>query len=147
MLEALTKSGMLWVQTPERAWPVWHVYVDGTVYVMSGEGEQPLPPLPETVTLILRSKESRARLLTVAAVVRQVHPQDEGWDSAATALKAARLNAPGAPPMEEQWATGVTVTALTPVLDEAVIGAIDEESSGAAPPAPTPATTRRDAGA
>ena len=66
--------------------PVWHVWHDdgdqrGTgpaAYVVSGPGEQPLPWLPDEVELILRSKDTGGRLLTVHATAREVTPEDAG---------------------------------------------------------------------
>ena len=66
--EAMTKSGLLWIDVAgDRAWPAWHVWDDGAAYVVSGPGEQPLPWLPEEVRIILRSKDTGGRLLTLRA--------------------------------------------------------------------------------
>ena len=66
--EAMSKSGLFWVDVEgDRTWPVWHVWDDGAAYVVSGPGEQPLPWLPPEVRLILRSKDTGGRLLTVRA--------------------------------------------------------------------------------
>ena len=95
LAEAATKSGLLWVDVPgDRAWPAWHVWVDGAAYVVSGPGEQTLPELPESVVLVLRSKDTGGRLLRVAARAERLRPEDPRWEPATTALKAARLNAP-----------------------------------------------------
>ncbi len=59
---------------PGRAWPAWHVWLDGAAYVVSGPGEQPLPPLDGEVELILRSKDTWARLVTVRATASTVSP-------------------------------------------------------------------------
>lgn len=152
VIEALTRSGLLWVRTPPptdaaeqapRDWPVWHVAVEGSAYVVTGPGEQPLPELPDTVMLVLRSKETRSRLLTVPASVRRVRPDDADWEPATTALKAARLN----PDVRLErivatWAVHATVLALTPLPGDALVGAQPDEGSHAAPPLPSPATTR-----
>ena len=58
--------------------PAWHVWHDDgdergpgpAAYVVSGPGEQSLPWLPDDVELILRSKETGGRLLTVRATAR-----------------------------------------------------------------------------
>ena len=76
--EAATKSGLMWVQPPDdRAWPFWHAWADETVYAVSGPGEQTLPWLPAEVRLILRSKDTGGRLLTVQATVHEIGPADE----------------------------------------------------------------------
>ncbi|MGZ4600741.1 MAG: hypothetical protein ACXVYY_16655 [Oryzihumus sp.] len=140
--EAAAKSGLLWVDVPgDRAWPVWHEWLDGTAWVVSGPGEQPMPWLPEEVPIILRSKDSGGRLVRVQARVERITPADVRWESATAALKAARLNSVG-DDVVQRWAELCTVTALTP-FGEALEGPGSyDDASGAAPPAPTPATTR-----
>ncbi|MGZ4741770.1 MAG: hypothetical protein ACXVYS_01040 [Oryzihumus sp.] len=140
--EAAAKSGLLWVDVPgDRAWPVWHEWLDGTAWVVSGPGEQPMPWLPEEVPIILRSKDSGGRLVRVQARVERITPADVRWESATAALKAARLNSVG-DDVVQRWAELCTVTALTP-FGEALEGPGSyEDGSGAAAPAPTPATTR-----
>ena len=85
--EAATKSGLLWVRVPGgQTHPVWHVWHDdgderGTgpaAYVVSGPGEQHLPWLPEEVELVLRSKDSGGRLLTMPASARELDPGSRG---------------------------------------------------------------------
>ena len=103
--EALSKSGLLWVRVPggggtHAVWHVWHDDGDprGTgpaAYVVSGPGEQSLPWLPDDVELILRSKDTGGRLLTVHATVRELTPEDDGWDAAVELLRPERLNAVG----------------------------------------------------
>ncbi len=138
--EAATKSGLMWVQPPgDRAWPFWHAWADETVYVVSGPGEQTLPWLPEDVTLVVRSKDTGGRLLTVSASVREVRPEDERWAAATEALKGGRLNAGDG--QLDRWARECTVRALTPY------GAPHEgpgsyaSGSGAAPVPGSDATT------
>ena len=83
--EAATKSGLMWVQPPgDRAWPFWHAWADDTVYAVSGPGEQTLPWLPGEVVLLLRSKDTGGRLLSVRATCEEVGPQDERWAPATT---------------------------------------------------------------
>jgi hypothetical protein len=140
--EAGKKSGMLWIDVPgDRAWPAWHVWLDGTAYVVSGPGEQSLPWLPAELALTFRSKSTGGRLVTVPAAARIVKPDDETWDAATTALKASRLNAP-AGDIIARWANDNTVYALTP-HGEALEGPGSySQESGITQPAPTPATTR-----
>jgi hypothetical protein len=141
--EAGKKSGLLWIDIPgDRAWPAWHVWLDDTAYVVTGPGEQSLPVLPADLALTFRSKSTGGRLVTVPARSVVVKPDDEHWEAATTALKASRLNAP-AGDIIARWANdGVTVYALTP-QGEALQGPGSySQQSGAAQPAPTPATTR-----
>ena len=100
--------------------PVWHVWHDdgddrGTgpaAYVVSGPGEQPLPWLPDEVELILRSKDTGGRLITVHATAREVTPEDPDWDAAVEVLRPERLNAVG--DTAERWRQSCTIHLLTP---------------------------------
>lgn len=138
--EAMTKSGLLWVDVPgDRAWPAWHAWSEGTAYVVNGPGEQHLPWLPEYVTLVLRSKDTGGRLLRVRARTRVLDPGGIEWGPAVEALAAERLNATD--DLRERWRTQCAVTALTPVGDLVDGKGHDDDTSGAAPPAATRATT------
>ena len=119
--EAASKSGLLWVRVPDGGThPVWHVWHDdgddrGTgpaAYVVSGPGEQPLPWLPDEVELILRSKDTGGRLITVHATTREVTPEDPDWDAAVEVLRPERLNAVG--DTAERWRQSCTIHLLTP---------------------------------
>ena len=140
--QAAGSSGLLWLDLPgDRAWPAWHVWLDDTGYVVSGPGEQTLPALPGELLLVLRSKETGGRLLTVRAKATTLTPADERWDAATAALRASRLNSPGGQDVVARWAAQCTVTALLPYgLPIEYPGSYDA-ASGAAPPAATPATT------
>lgn len=141
--EAASKSGLIWVGVPgDRAWPVWHVWLDDSAYVVSGPGEQPLPWLPEQVSLTFRSKDTGGRLVTVTAATATLTPDDPRWPAATAALRASRLNAPGGVDLIRRWADTATVTCLTPYGAPLESPGSYDQRSGAAPPAPTPATTR-----
>ena len=138
--EAATKSGLMWVQPPDdRAWPFWHAWADDTVYVVSGPGEQALPWLPAEVRLILRSKDTGGRLLTVHATVHEIGPTDEAWGPATEALKAVRLNA--ADDALDRWALECTVRAFRPFGTPVEAPGSYPTTSGAAPVPPSEATT------
>lgn len=139
--EAGKKSGMLWIDIPgDRAWPAWHVWLDGTGYVVSGPGEQHLPWLPEDVGVTFKSKDKGGRLVTVAARATIVKPDDEAWEAATAALKASRLNSPAGDTVA-RWAAEATVYALTPHGDALEGPGSYSQETGRAQPAPTPATT------
>ena len=93
------------------------------------------------MVLVLRSKDTGGRLLRVAARAEPLTPQDPRWEPATNALKAARLNAP-AGDVVGRWAAEATVTALVPQLPLLEGPGGYDDASGAAAPAPTPATTR-----
>ncbi|GAB3443714.1 hypothetical protein GCM10027517_22360 [Phycicoccus ginsengisoli] len=138
--EAATKSGLLWVQPPDdRAWPFWHAWADDTVYAVSGPGEQTLPWLPSEVVLLLRSKDTGGRLLTVHATCEEVTPDDERWAAATAALVAARLNATD--DLLDRWARECTVRAFKPFGPPLEAPGSFGSASGAAPVPPSTATT------
>jgi hypothetical protein len=140
--EAGKKSGILWIDIPgDRAWPAWHVWLDGTAYVVTGPGEQSLPALPTDVAVTFRSKSTGGRLVTVPATAAVLTPFDMRWVDATEALKASRLNSP-AGDILARWAAEATVYALTP-QGEALQGPGSySQQSGATQPAATSATTR-----
>ena len=140
--EAGKKSGMLWIDIPgDRAWPAWHVWLDGRAYVLTGPGEQSLPVLPGDIALTFRSKSTGGRLVTVPAEAVVVTAQDSRWDEVTTALKGSRLNSPAGDAVA-RWATDATIYALTPHGDAVQGPGNYSQESGAAQPAATPATTR-----
>ncbi len=138
--EAMSKSGLLWIDVRgDRAWPAWHVWDDGAAYVVSGPGEQPLPWLPEEVGLILRSKDTGGRLLTMRAHTHVLEPGTPEWDKAGELLRSSRLNA--IDDSLTRWAMSCTLTALVPF--DAPIEAPGAYAAGdpRAAPARTAATT------
>lgn len=144
LAEAASKSGLVWLRPSgqQRAWPAWHVWHDGAVHVVGGPGEQQLPLLDGPVDLLVRSKDTGERLLTVPANATTLHPDDDRWLPAATALAASRLNSP-IPPTElpGRWRTAATLTrvqARGPATERP--GSYDD-ASGAAPPPRAEGTT------
>lgn len=138
--QAASTSKVLWVTVPgDRTWPAWHAFVEDTIYVVSGPGEQHLPELPEQVEVTLRSKDTGGRLLRVSARAERLTPEDERWEPATSALRAGRLNAPAGDTVQ-RWAEEDVVTALVPLEVLEQPGRYDERS-GAAPPVASPART------
>lgn len=138
--EAATKSDIMWIDVPgERSFPVWYAWVADRFYVVSGEGEQLVPPLPEVVHLILRSKDSGGRLLTVTATAHLLEPHTPSWESAATALAAERLNATD--DVRTRWAESAAIHALHPFGPPVAAPGSHSEDSGRAPLVAAPATT------
>jgi hypothetical protein len=139
--EAAKKSGLLWIDVPgDRSWPAWHVFLDGTAYVITGAGEQTLPGLPADVSVTFKSKDNGGRLVKVPARTSIVGPDDPRWEDVTTALKATRLNSPKGDPIE-RWATEATIYALTPDGDALEGPGAYSQDPHLAQPAPTTATT------
>ncbi|MFE4534285.1 hypothetical protein ACFRKB_04320 [Streptomyces scopuliridis] len=140
--EATKKSSLIWVRGsgPDRA--LWHVWHEGAALLVGdGPGEQPLPGLADgaVAEVTVRSKDKGGRLVAWTAAVAELAPHSEGWETAVAELKGKRLNAPDAEVMTERWARECRVLRLTP--RDAITDLPD--SSLAAAPLPTPATTRQ----
>lgn len=112
LAEALGKSDVCWLRTPGFNRAVWHAYDRDAVLIVTGPGEQQIPPLPDEVELILRSKDAGTRLLTITARVVVLPPEHAMWPVAAAALAAERLNATDE--QVERWRTSGTIYVLHP---------------------------------
>jgi hypothetical protein len=144
LAEAASKSGLVWIRPAgqQRSWPAWHVWHDGAVVVVGGPGEQELPPLDGPVELLVRSKDAGQRLLRVPATASRVPEDDDAWEPAARALAASRLNATISPAdLPARWRGRNPVVRLVAAGDALEVPGRYDDASGAAPPAPTPATT------
>ena len=154
--EALKKGALIWLELDRdrvsagrpagaaaRAHPRWYAWTGGTVYLLTGEEEQPDPGLTpgETVRLVARSKDNRHRLVTLDADVSTLAPVDDDWAAATAELTKARLNLSDAENAPRRWAEGgyrlYRLTPRLPLLDTSV----DEGESHRAAPIPSPATT------
>jgi hypothetical protein len=146
--EAASKSGLIWIHVPGGSThPVWHAWHDdgderGTgpaAYVVSGPGEQTLPWLPSQVEVVLRSKDSGGRLLTMRATAQELAPGTPEWEAAAEVLRPERLNATG--DVVERWRQGCTIHVVTPHGRPIESPGHYEDGSGAAPVRPAAAAT------
>ncbi|NBM16832.1 hypothetical protein [Streptomyces sp. GC420] len=140
--EATKKSGLIWVRGTGAAQALWHVWHGSAAHVVGdGPGEQPLPEgLTDGATagVTVRSKDKGGRLVGWSARVVELEPGSEAWTEAVAELKGKRLNAPDAERMTERWARECRVLRLEPTG----VTAEPPQGSLAAPPLPTPATTR-----
>lgn len=143
--EATKKSGLVWVRKPgrgERAYGVWHLWQDGSAYVLTGGGEQKLPALDDRAYVTVRSKDKGSRLVTWIASVDVVAPRTDSWDAVVPDLLAKRLNLPDGERAPDRWARECVLYRLTPTGD--VTETPDEPSvhSHAQPPIASDARTR-----
>jgi len=144
--EAAKKSGLLWVRAAgsgRRPRPMWHVWHDGAVYVLTGGIEQPAPEgLGDRAFVTLPSKDKRSRLVTFVAEVEVVAPGSDDWSTVEPLLRGKRLNLPDGEAAPQRWARECTLFRLRPTGD--VVETPDEPStaSHAVEPPPTPARTR-----
>ena len=144
--EACRRSGLIWLQVEgdDRAHAAWHTWHDGAVHVVTGGIEQPLPDLAAAgqVRVTVPSKESRGRLVTWVAKASVLPRETEAWSAAAAALHATRLNAPDGEDQPARWARESTLVRLSPTAQILEHPGAALTGSHAAPPAPSPATTR-----
>jgi hypothetical protein len=144
--ESAKKSGLLWVRATgprHRPQPMWQVWHEGAIYVITGGIEQPAPDgLTDRAFVTLRSKDKGSRLLTIEADVAAVDVDSDEWSSVVPVLASKRLNLPDAEQAADRWRRECVVYRLTPTGD--VVETPDEPttSSHAAAPPPTPARTR-----
>ncbi|MFJ9349012.1 hypothetical protein [Streptomyces sp. NPDC101237] len=140
--EATKKSGLIWVRGAGEAAAraVWHAWADGAVCLVGDGSEQPLTGLADgtSAEVTVRSKDKGGLLVVWTAAVTELSAGSPAWDAAVAELKGKRLNAPDGEAMTDRWARECRVLLLRPT------GATRPLPTGslAAPPLPTPATTR-----
>jgi len=114
--ELAKKTAVSWLRHEGRTHPVWHVWSDGALCLVTGGSEQPLPRLADgqRVEVLMRSKDTGGLLLTWSGTVSVVRPEDEAWAPTTAALVAARLNLPDPATAADRWATGSQVLRISP---------------------------------
>ncbi|MET1038359.1 MAG: hypothetical protein ABW075_08800 [Aeromicrobium sp.] len=129
------KSGLVWVSYGGRTHAVWHEWVGDAVCIVSGGTEQALPGIADQqgVTLLLRSKTTRALAASVEARVEIVAPGSEHWDPTTTALKAGRLNLADSASAISRWADESLVVRLVPAGAPDVPATIDSSRTATRP--------------
>jgi hypothetical protein len=130
---ALDKSTIAWLRIPQahaaakkddvpyyaagRDWPIWYGYKDGRVYVLDGPGEQHVPGLVESgsVMLIARSKDKRSHVAEAECII-EVLPKDASWDEIARdLLLGRRLNLKDGDAAVERWKKDCEILVLAPL--------------------------------
>jgi hypothetical protein len=127
--EAARRSGLIWVRRagaspdtgpPPR--PVWHVWQDGSAYLLTGGIEQPMPEGLDAdgaqAEVIARSRDKGSRLVVWRAAVRPVEVDCDEWRAVVAALAARRLNSPDGEQAPLRWARECRLLRLTPVDGE-----------------------------
>lgn len=134
----MAKAAVAWLGVADRApYPVWCLWADDALYVVSGPGEQPAPGLADANRATVTARgDHGGRIVTWHAEVRRITPGSETWDTVAPRLAAKRLNGDPAPRLIERWARECVLSELRPTPQ-----APDPlpDDSLAAPPPPTPA--------
>jgi hypothetical protein len=157
--EASKKSGLIWVRAaglergvgPGRAQPVWQVWQDGAVYVLTGGIEQPVPGGLDALDLTdenarafvtARRKDGNSRLVTFETTVGVVTAGSEEWEAVVPALTSGRLNLPDGERAPERWARECTLWRLRPTGEVSETPDDPSTDSHAAMPPPSPARSR-----
>lgn len=120
--EAARKSDVCWVSYGDPRARVecrllWHVWHDGALVVVVGDGEQAAPGLREAgrAEVALRSRDTGGLLVRGEVVVAHLTPQDPSWPAATAALVQARLNLAEPAEAVRRWADTATVLVLRPL--------------------------------
>lgn len=152
--DAVKKSGLVWVRVAganRAAQPVWHIWHEGAVYVLTGGLEQPAPGGLDGVgpddsgsraLVTVRGKDTNGRLVTFETTVARVAAGSEEWDAVVPALQAKRLNLPDGEAAPQRWARECTLWLLRPT--GTVTETVEEPStaSHAVAPPPSPGRSR-----
>jgi hypothetical protein len=153
---AAKKSGLVWVvavgttTVHRRQQPVWHVWHEGAVYVLTGGLEQPVPGGIDQLAdddsaranVTARGKGPSGRVLTFETHVEKVAPGSEEWEALVPALTSGRLNLPDGEEAPRRWAVECTLWRLRPTGTIVETAADPSTASHAAAPPPTPARSR-----
>ena len=141
--EAMKRAAIAWLAVPgtPEAYPVWCLWSDGALYVVSGPGEQPAPALARARTVSVTNRgDHGGRILTWQATVSRVQPDSDDWARVALQLAGKRLNASGsADDLVRRWAAECTINRLSPSGDAVVSGGSLPADAHNAPVRPTPA--------
>jgi len=140
--EAIKKAAVVWVSaggTP--AVGLWCAPHDGSLFVVSGPGEQSAPALADAATATVATRgDHGGHIVTWTASVTMVEPGSEQWASVAPLVAAKRLNASGSTDeVVARWARECVLNRLTPVGPPSAAGDTLPEDAQAAPPRATPA--------
>ena len=154
--EAAKKSGLVWVvavgvtKAGSREQPVWHVWHEGAVYVLTGGIEQPVPggldlladDAAARARVLARGKGPSGRLVTFETTVERVAAGSDEWDALVPLLQAKRLNLPDGEAAPRRWAAECTIWRLRPTGTILETAADANTASHAAAPPPSPARSR-----
>lgn len=145
----MRRAGLIWVRSEgssEPARPLWHAWLEGRAYLLTGGIEQPVPAglidPGARAEVTVASKDKRSRLVVWIATVARMDAVDPSWDTVIEALQAKRLNSPDGEAAPARWAAECTVLRLTPTGEVTENPDDPSTASHATAPPATPATTR-----
>jgi hypothetical protein len=114
--EAMKKAAVAWLTVDERpAYPVWCVWVDEALYVVSGPDEQPAPGLAGATSVTVSARGDHGGLIVSwPAAATRVTPDDPLWTTVVPQLAGKRLNSAPAAELVDRWAADCIITRLSP---------------------------------
>ena len=140
----MRKAAVAWLEVSgQPPYAVWCLWVDDSLYVVSGPDEQPAPGLAGAggVVRVSARGDHGGRIVTWPAEVSRLKPDTDDWVAVAPQLAGKRLNASGtAEQTVARWADECVLSRLVPAGDPDEAGATLPDDSLAAPPRPSPAT-------
>jgi hypothetical protein len=124
--EAMKKAAVVWLAVGGRsAYPVWCLWWDGAMYVVSGVDEQPAPGLAEAIAATVHVRgDHGGRIVTWAATVDRVRPGSDLWSAVVPQLAGKRLNSAAAAELQSRWATHAVVSRLVPASGPLIDGTV-----------------------
>ncbi|MGH3716823.1 MAG: hypothetical protein ACRDT4_25695, partial [Micromonosporaceae bacterium] len=122
--ESMKKAAVVWLTVDDaRAYPVWCLWQDDALYVVSGPGEQAAPGLAAADTATVTSRgDSGGRIVSWPAQVTRLTPDDERWEQVVPTLASKRLNLPADEDTAARWAAECVVSRLEPAADPSEAG-------------------------
>lgn len=141
--EAMKKAAVAWLSVADRApYPVWCLWFDEALLVVSGPAEQPAPGLAQASSAAVTARgDHGGRIVTWRAEVRRVTPGTPEWDVVATQLAGKRLNSLPAGALAARWARDCVICRLTPT-EQSLVDLPDTSLAAVPMPMPTPALRR-----
>lgn len=114
--EALRRGGVVWIRPDgeDRTYPVWYLWHEGCLYVVTGGAEQPLPEMTRAQVIARDKERPLVQAGTWTADVDVVEPGTSLWDDVVPLLHARRLNAADGEDQPARWARESTVLRFTP---------------------------------
>lgn len=142
--ETMKKASVVWLTVADgRPYPVWCMWHEDALYVVSGPGEQAAPGLSAASEVTVTGRgDHGGRVVSWPARVSQVAPDSDLWQQVVPQLSSKRLNLPASEDIGARWAADCVVSRLEPAGDPVEAGDTLPRGSLAAPPPPTPAARR-----
>jgi hypothetical protein len=136
--EAMKKAAVAWLAVGGRTpYPVWCLWADGALYVVSGPGEQPAPGLARASMVTVHARgDHGGQIVAWLARVERVRVDSDHWRTVAPQLAGKRLNSASSDELVSRWAASAVLSRLVPASDQVIDV---PEGSPAAPARPTAA--------